>query len=660
MKSMLFKCQEIFGYKFLISFLAITACTGTAFAGTSPLTDMIPPALMWAQLVGHHDPSSVLHTTVVLKLRNTAQLKNFLKQVQDPASEEYRQFLTPQQFTSLYGPTQDQVSTVVDYLEKQGLQVVSVAPDNLSINVRGTSGTYEKALGIQINDYVYQGRRVYGTRDNPQLPTAIAGQVQSVLGLTDIIRLYPMLARPSITLSPPLIASYIPQQIATAYDWPYISDSANGAGVTIANATADSSNLSVDNLDTFWSHYELPAHSVTIINVDGQGNLTDGTDETTLDEEWGGAMAPGAKLQIYDASNYYYQDFFDTYSTIVNNNQAQIMTTSWGSCEPDIGGVRAGEEDVIFMQAAAQGITVFAAAGDSGSSDSKDCLTDYPDQADYPSSDPYVVAAGGTKLTLNTDNAIASEVAWSLTGGAESQYFSEPSWQVGAGVSQNGARNTSDISMDADPATGYTIYNGSWQKCWGGTSFVAPQLAGLFAVFVSLSGEARLGLANPVIYADANSGLYANDFHDITEGNNGEFSAGIGWDHPTGWGSFDAVNLLSHMDGSIALSAPSRISMEYMRCVNRQDKYLVSWGPGQVGSASSYHLEQGSAGTWVTVYEGSGMLTSLFRVGEPNHISANQGIQRYRVERIQASWLYISALCSGVLAPWTRYSSKYL
>lgn len=167
--------------------------------------------------------------------------------------------------------------------------------------------------------------------------------------------------------------------------------------------------------------------------------------------------------------------------------------------------------------------------------------------------------------------------------------------------------------MDADPATGYDFYDGSWQSNWGGTSFVAPQLAGLFAVFVSLSGGQRLGNANPAIYADANASLscYDSDFYDITSGNNGAFDAMSGWDHPTGWGAPSAVNLLSHMDGAIALSEPSRITKTYMRCVNKQDDYLLHWGPGQVGTASSYDLQEESDNTWVTLYSGSGTRASI-------------------------------------------------
>ncbi|EQD50443.1 Peptidase S53 propeptide, partial [mine drainage metagenome] len=218
-----------------------------------------------------------------------------------------------------------------------------------------------------------------------------------------------------------------------------------------------------------------------MIAVDGTTRSTGGTIETTIDEERSGAMAPGATLLVYDADSATDQDFTDTYNKIVTDNTAEVLTTSWGEPEADASSATLSTDDGIFKQAAAQGISVFAAAGDNGSSDG----TSNSDTADYPSSDPYVLAAGGTTLTLTSSGTRSSEIAWSSGGGAESAVFSEPSWQVGNGVPQNGFRNTSDLAMDADPNTGYSVYEGGSWSVYGGTSFVAPQLSGLWADGVS-------------------------------------------------------------------------------------------------------------------------------------------------------------------------------
>lgn len=176
---------------------------------------------------------------------------------------------------------------------------------------------------------------------------------------------------------------------------------------------------------------------------------------------------------------------------------------------------------------------------------------------------------------------------------------------------QNGYRNSSDISLDADPSTGYSLWVfGGWSTA-GGTSFVAPELAGLFAIQASLA-SAPLGQANSAIYIDANSNNYSSDFHDITSGNNGAFSAGVGWDHPTGWGSVNAINLLTHIEGSSTLSPPTNLSAEYIGCVNDRDKYFVSWQAGPVGNTTAYDAEYEEGGSgWTSFEYGPGGIANL-------------------------------------------------
>ncbi len=525
---------------------------------------MVPQVVKQAVYLGAHSPSAPMTVTVGLKLSHPNALNRFLGELQDPASPMYRHFLTPAEFTEKYGPTSAEVTTVTGFLQSRGIRVTGVSSNRLLIHTEGTAGTYEAALGVVLEDYAYHGRTFFAPSHAPVLPVSIAGDVESLIGLSDAAVMRPMWIRGPVTTLPKSESTaaatpsgYSPQQIATVYDWPSITNTADGSGVTIANATAESTNLSMSDLDTFWNQYGLPTHTVNVIPVDGTTRSTGGTIETTIDEERSGAMAPGATLDVYDADSATDQDFTDTYNTIVTNNTAQVMTTSWGEPESDASSTTLSTDDSIFKQAAAQGISVFAAAGDNGSSDG----TSNPDTADFPSSDPYVLAAGGTTLTLTSSNTRSSEIAWSSGGGAESAVFSEPSWQVGTGVPQNGYRNTSDLAMDADPNTGYSVYEaGSW-SVYGGTSFVAPQLAGLWADGVADNGGTRLGQANQAEYGVANSANYANDFYDVTSGSNGAFSAGVGWDHPTGWGTPVATNLIANIvtpsSGGGGVAAPT-------------------------------------------------------------------------------------------------------
>jgi len=499
-----------------------------------------------------HSLLATIPVTLALKLRHPHALDAFLRAVRDPSSPLYRQYLTPQEFTRLYGPSPATVARVEAYLRSEGFRVTGVSRNLMLVRATAPTATVERAFSVSIGDYIHGPMRFYAAASDPHLPAAIAADVQSVLGLNDAPLFRPMLVPNRRVTAQATPSGYSPQQIATAYDWPSITNTQNGAGVVIANATAESSNLSTSDLDTFWNTYGLPTHTVNVIDVDGNSGSTGGTIETTIDEERSGAMAPGATLDVYDAASATDSDFTDTYNTIVNDNTAQVVTTSWGEPESDASSSTLTTDDNIFKQAAAQGMSVFAAAGDNGSSDG----TSNPDTADYPSSDPYVVACGGTTLTLNSNNTIASETAWSDTGGAVSAVFSEPSWQVGNGVPQNGYRNTSDIAMDADPNTGYSVYEGGSWSVYGGTSFVAPQMAALIAVKDSETGS-RLGQANVLIYNDANTSNYSTDFNDITSGSNGAFSAGPGWNHPTGWGSPIATNLIAHLGGGTTTTVPA-------------------------------------------------------------------------------------------------------
>lgn len=547
---------------------------------------------------------------VVLKLRNQPQLKNFLSALQDPADPNYHHFLTPQQFTAQYGPTQAQVNAVRQYLEAQGLSVTRVTPNHLAIYAKAPGGTLEQAFGIRLNDYRYQGRNVYGPAEKPRLPADLAARVGSILGLNNIIRtrsmsiggVQPAEAYQCLDLNGDPVPQkvYTPQQFRTAYDWPTLADTNYGAGATIAIAAADSSNFSMNDLNTFWDNHGLPHHSVTLVTVASGTN--DGVSESEEDAEWAGTMAPGANLVIYRGDGGV-QGLFTVYAQIVQDNQAQVLTTSFSYTETP-SALSAGHP--IFAQAAAQGITVVAASGDDGG-------VPY-----YPSTDPLVTSAGGTSLVLNSDNTIQNERVWNddwgATGGAVSALFSRPSWQYGPGVpGDNSFRDTNDISLDADPCTGYPAIGPLGSLHVGGTSLVAPQIAALFADFISLSGNARLGQANPALYEDART-HYAADFHDITQGfNSASQYATPNWDYPTGWGTLDVTQLLNHFDGGIALAPPLHGAAEFLRCVNRQAQYLLDWQSGPIGTAGSYQLDQQtSSSTWVNVYNGTGTTQGLY------------------------------------------------
>jgi subtilase family serine protease/N-acetylneuraminic acid mutarotase len=520
--------------------------------------------LKQAKALGPHAVDSHIELTISLKLHNQARLKSFLEEVQNPASPLYRHFLTPQQFTERFGPSKADVTRVVDFLKQNHIEVKAVSSNRLLLHTEGKTSAYENALGIRINDYALNGRQFFSTADRPRLPRAVAGVVHNVIGLDNAVRVHPhshfkplsgRLAPhgtgAAIEAPPPSLTALSPLQIAKAYDWPDITDTDNGAGVTIAILTYSSSGLaSNDAPHTFWDAYDLPDHTVNVIPVDGDAGDVSGMGETLLDIELSGAMAPGADLEAYSGATPTLATTLHVMNRMVTDDNAAVVTTSWGLYEAGWGDLAETINDVL-KEAAAQGISLFAAAGDNGALDNGPG----DNNADFPSSSPFVTAANGTELTISdTTGTYSDEHAWASTGGAVSQLFVQPDWQKGPGVPDTGWRMNSDLSLNGGPLHPYAIYeNGGWYGVYG-TSAVAPALAGMYAIGVSQQTKgARLGQSNSLLYNDVAAGNQAGDFRDVTTGCNGKLPDGSDscaakdWDHPTGWGSPKATNLLAHL-----------------------------------------------------------------------------------------------------------------
>ncbi len=533
--------------------------------------------------IGPHAVQAKIRLIIGLKLRHKAKLQSFLEQVQNPHSAAYHQWLTPSEFTARYGPTKTDVAQVVAFLKAHGITVKSVSQNRILIHTVATTAVYDHAFGIEINDYKLDGRSFFSTTSRPKIPREIAPLISGIIGLNRGVKVrshsfFKPVGEATRDLSPHAappasLTNLSPLQIAHAYDWPDITDADNGAGATIGIVTAASMNVAASDYTTFWDSYGLPEHSVTLVPVDGGGRSATGPiGETLLDIEYSSAMAPGAALRVYVANigdgslGGQLGGLSDAFNQLVEENKVDVMTTSWGWCASGYPGGVVGTDEEILAQGAAQGISMFAAAGDSGASDG--CPAGNPNNnADYPSSSAYVTAANGTQLDISDlDGTYAFESAWNdancfgqgpaATGGGISSVIAKPAWQTGPGVPTDvDMRMNSGVALTA--SCGHPMYTyqfGQWTLT-AGTSAVAPMLAGLFANAVSERGG-RLGQSNSLIYNDvnANSSNYGTDFHDVKFGCNGYLPdgtepscAGTNWDHPTGWGSVKATSLLAHI-----------------------------------------------------------------------------------------------------------------
>jgi kumamolisin len=375
--------------------------------------------------------------------------------------------------------------------------------------------------------------------------------------------------------------SYTPVQVAQIYDFPTGVD---GTGQCIAivelNTPADPNQPNVNvgagyttsDLNTFFSQLGITPPSITAISVDGGQNLPglnkNADIETALDIEVAGAVAPGSRIAVYFAPNTD-QGFLDAVTTAIHDtiNQPSVVSISWGGPE---GGPPQGMQafDQALQDAAALGVTVCVASGDNGS---KDGVSDGQAHVDFPASSSFALACGGTRLEA-AGTTINSEVAWNegtqggAGGGGVSEVFDLPTWQANANVppsinpGNHKGRGVPDLAGDADPATGYQIVQGGQGLVIGGTSAVAPLIAGLVALMNQSLGKAT-GFLNPLLYGPVVAS--AGTVHDITQGNNdidgslnGQYQAGPGWDACSGWGSVDGAAVLATLTAARG-SAPS-------------------------------------------------------------------------------------------------------
>jgi kumamolisin len=351
--------------------------------------------------------------------------------------------------------------------------------------------------------------------------------------------------------------SYTPPQVATLYDFPTGVD---GSGECIALIELGGGFNQTD-LSNYWSQLGLSTTpNVSAVSVGngsnsptGDANGPDG--EVMLDIEVAGSIAPGAKIVAYFAENTD-AGFLNAITTAVHDttNNPSIVSISWGGPESSWTQQAMTSMDEAFQSAAAMGVTITVAAGDNGSTDG---VTDGLQHVDFPASSPNVLACGGTTLN-GSGTTITSETVWNesannegATGGGVSGFFAIPSYQSNANVpaSSNPAgfagRGVPDVAGDADPTTGYDTLVDGQSGVIGGTSAVAPLWAGLIALINQSIGK-PVGFINPLLYSAPES----TDFHDITSGNNGYYSAGPGWDACTGLGSPVGVGVAS------ALGAP--------------------------------------------------------------------------------------------------------
>ncbi len=444
--------------------------------------------------------------------------------------------LTRAAFASRHGANPASVRLVRAFAKEFGLTAeLAAQPGRRTVHLSGSLAAMQKAFGVSLSMRITDAGSFRVREGAIYLPEELQGHVLAVLGLDNRPQ-----ARPHFRIAQPHATnvSYTPVQVGMLYGFPA---GATASGQTIGLIELGGGYRAAD-VTAYFKTLGLPAPAITAVSVDGgkntPGNANGADGEVMLDIEVSASIASGAKVAVYFTPNTD-QGFIDAVTTAVHDtvNKPSVISISWGGPESTWTTQAWTALDAACQAAAAVGVTITVAAGDDGSTDGGT-----GNNVDFPASSPYVLACGGTTLR-GSGTTITSEVVWNelaigegATGGGVSTLFPLPTWQqnsnVPAAPTSGGGRGVPDVAGDADPSTGYVIRVDGETTVIGGTSAVAPLWAGLIALANQQNGVAA-GFVNPALYAAAAK----KAFRDITQGNNGAFSAGPGWDACSGQGS---------------------------------------------------------------------------------------------------------------------------
>jgi hypothetical protein len=523
-----------------------------------------------------------------------AQLEALAAAQQNPVSPLYRRWITPEEYGRRFGASDRDIRQIETWLTAHGFRIDEIPQGRRSIVFSGTAGQVSSTFGSEIHRYSIGGRIHHASGNDQQIPEALAPVVSGIVSLHDF-QSQPTLSSIHRLDSPDFSVGgghYLaPADFATIYDLnPLYAGSIDGTGASVAVVAR--SNFLLSDAQGFRTRMGLPSSSPTVILNGPDPGVLDPNEQTevTLDTEWAGAVARQAAVKVVVSASTYASDGVTLSAQyIVNNNVAPAMTVSFSLCEAAAGAPAAQFWNSLWQQAAVEGITVFAASGDSGAAgcDPPSALraTAGP-SVNVICSSPYSVCVGGTQFNDSSTPALywsatsgaglgsalsyIPEAAWNTsgavsggaelwaTGGGTSIFYSKPVWQAGNGVPADAFRHVPDVALTAAPHDAYLIYLNGGLYSVAGTSASAPAWAGIMALVNQQVGQSQ-GNANPFLYGlfGLQMGGGAPVFHDVTGGSNSVpgasgYAAGAGYDQATGLGSPDVFLLVQHWRDVIA------------------------------------------------------------------------------------------------------------
>ncbi|HKD01737.1 MAG TPA: S53 family peptidase [Terriglobales bacterium] len=507
-----------------------------------------------AALISHLPGNQQMELTFQLPPRNEAALRAFLQEVHDPSSPNYRHFLTVDEFTRMYSPSENDYEKLTQWVQSNNFKVTQASRNHMILQATGSAADVERALHVTMNLYRHptDNRTFFAPDREPKTDTPM--QLYAIGGLDNFSTPHANVVkrdesqsrvhREATTGSCPG-AAFCGSDMRAAY---YGGTALDGTGQSVGLFEFQGTNLSDVTL-YYQNAHQTNTVPINLISVDGastQCNPSSCDDtEPTLDITQALGMAPklnAVNVYIGKATNTVLDDKGILTAMATANPLDANLSCSWSWTPTDN-----TTDDPIFMEMAAQGQNFFVAAGDSAK---------WPGNGFYwPQDDPFIVSVGGTDLTTTgPGGAWGSETGWADSGGGISpDNFPIPSWQTATAAGctdcSKTVRNGPDVSANAN-FTFYVCANGSCtSNFFGGTSFAAPMWAGYLALAnqqAVANGQSTLGFINPALYTIGLGSSYNANFHDITSGSNG-WPATKGFDLNTGWGSPNGATLINSL-----------------------------------------------------------------------------------------------------------------
>ena len=511
----------------------------------------LPAAAARLQPVGRLPATNRLELAIGLPLRHRDGLTNLLRQLYDPASASYRQYLTPEQFTAAFGPTEPEYQAVIAFAKANRLTVTGTHGNRMLLDVAGAVADLEQAFQVKFSVYQHphEARTFFAPAAEPSVNKGL--RVLHISGLDNYTLPRPRSHRrvPDPASGPIAHAGSAPggsgAYFGNDFRKAYVPGLAlTGTGQTVGLFEFDGYYASdITKYETQAGLTKVPLTNVLIDGFDGRvpDGVGGGNEEVALDIEMTISMAPGlSRVLVYEASpQATTAGADDMLNRMATDNLAKQLSCSWGT---DIDTT----SQQIFQQFAAQGQSFFVASGDNGA---------FGSFVDQPADDPYLTVVGGTTLTTGSSHNWVSERTWNdslgASGGGISSIYPLPDWQQGINMSANHGsttmRNIPDVAMVAEgPAGVWEMADSGQSFAVVGTSIATP----LWAAFTALvnqqaanSGKPPVGFLNPALYAIGKAASYSQCFHDITTGDNTStnnpdlFFAVSGYDLCTGWGT---------------------------------------------------------------------------------------------------------------------------